>query len=224
METWISKGVMQANKLQDQILECIYSPVLTEIGADMTEIVFDSLLDDGVLKDLPIVGTIVKVFKGVMDIRDRLFVAKVAGFLFHLSKVPLEQRQRFKEKMNADKKYRRKIGLILILLLDRLDDIEKSDFVAWCFSAYLNDAITFDTFRRLASAIDIAFLDDLKAICRQDNDLKAEGRIYLSNLSKTALVEFRASGVQGTWGDLGTVIYSLSPLGNLFVEIVSSRV
>ena len=64
---------MQSDALQDQIVESIYSPKLNEIGQDITEVVLDSLLEDGVLKDLPVVGTIVKVFKGAMDIRDRLY-------------------------------------------------------------------------------------------------------------------------------------------------------
>lgn len=213
---------MQSDALQDQIVESIYSPALNEIGQDITEVVLDSLLEDGVLKDLPVVGTIVKVFKGAMDIRDRLFVAKVARFLFQLSKVPLEIRQRFKERMNADNKFRRKLGFTLTLLLDRLDDVGKPDFVAWCFSAYIRDTITFDTFRRIASAIDIAFIEDLKAICREDIDLTTEGKIYLSNLSKTALIEFKTSGIHGTWNEMGVIIYSLSPLGQTFIEIVKA--
>jgi hypothetical protein len=174
-------------------------------------------LDDGVLKNLPVVGAIVKIFKGVMNIRDRIFIAKVARFLFELSKISTEKRSVFKERMNADKKLQRRLGLTLTLLLDRLDDIEKADFLAWCFSAYLNDAITFDIFRRIASAIDIAFVEDLKAICREDIDLQAEETISLFNLSRTALIEFRA---HSTYNDLGAIEYSLSPLGRTFVEIV----
>lgn len=211
---------MQPDTLQNQLVESICSPELADISEDITEVILDSLLDEGVLKDLPVVGTIVKVFKGAMNIRDRVFVAKVDRFLFQVSKIPLEKRLLFKEKLNADEKLRRKLGLTLTLLLDRLDDIEKPDFVAWCFSAYLNDNITYETFRRIASAIDIAFLDDLKAICRDDIDLDTDGTIYLSNLSKTPLVDFKGGGVHGTWNNLGAIFYSLSPLGQSFVEIV----
>lgn len=213
---------MQPDTLQNQLVESIYSPKLADISEDIAEVVLDSLLDEGVLKDLPVVGTIVKVFKGAMDIRDRVFVAKVARFLFQLSKIPLEKRLLFKEKLNADLKLRRKLGLTLTLLLDRLDDIEKPDFVAWCFNAYLNDNITIDAFRRISSAIDIAFIDDLKAICREDIDLNTDGTIYLSNLSKTPLVDFKGGGVHSTWKNLGAIFYSLSPLGQSFVEIVKA--
>jgi hypothetical protein len=211
---------MESNTLHYQIVESICSPELVGIGEDFSEVVLDSMLDDGVLQDIPVVGTIVKVFKGAMDIRDRIFIAKVARFLFGLSRVPLKRRQLFKEKMNANNKFRRKLGSTLILLLDRLDDIEKPDFVAFCFIAYLNDAITFETFRRVTSAIDIAFLEDLKGICRQDIDLTTEGSIHLANLSRTPLVEFKASGIHGTWNDMGSIMYSLSPIGQTFVEIV----
>ena len=114
------------------------------------------------------------------------------------------------------------IGFTLTLLLDRLDDFEQPDFVAWCFSAYIRNQITFDTFRRIALAIDIAFIEDLKAICREDIDLTTEGKMYLSNLSKTALIEFKTSGIHGTWNEMEVIIYSLSPLGQTFIEIVKA--
>ncbi len=212
---------MRSDKLPDQIVDSIYSPELNEIGYDIAEIAFDSLLDDGILKDLPIIGTIVKVFKGAMDIRDRIFIVKVARFLFHLTGTPFEHRQSFKQKINEEPKLKRRLGESLVLLLDRLDDLEKTDFMAKCFAAYLAGNISFDQFRRLAVALDMAFVDDLKTICR-DNVEEEEG-IYLANLSRTGLVEFRASGVEGTWNEMGTIRYSLSPLGRLFVDIMVSR-
>ena len=211
---------MKSDKLHDQIVESIYSPKLNEIGYDIAEVAFDAMLEDGILKDLPIIGTIVKVFKGVMDIRDRIFVAKVAKFLFRLSNIPLKHRQSFEEKMRGDSRLKRKVGVTLLLLIDRLDDIDKPDFVAKCFGAYLSDSISFELFRRLSAAIDIAFVDDLKAICREGIDIEGEGNIYLSNLSRTGLVNFRSSGVEGTWEAMGSIRYSLSPLGRRFVEII----
>lgn len=212
---------MKSNSLQDRIVESIYSPKLIEVGKDIAEVALDSLLDDGILKDLPIIGTIVSVYNGAMDIRDRIFIAKIARFLFRLSDVPIEQRRLFEERVSADQKLKRKVGVTLALLLDRLDDIEKPDFVAWCFGAYLNATITFDVFRRMSSAIDVAFVEDLKAICNEDIRQTIEEKDdSLSNMSRTGFVEFRAVGIEGAWKDMGSIKYSLSPLGLLFVRIV----
>jgi hypothetical protein len=214
------RELVKSDRLQDQIVESIYSPNLTDVSKDIAEIALDSLLDDGILKDLPVVGAIVSVFKGAMDIRDRLFVAKIARFLFRLSEVPIKQRRLFEEKINANQKLKRRVGVTLALLLDRLDDMEKPDFLAWCFGDYLNETITFDVFRRMASAIDIAFVEDLKAICAEGSNETAGEADRLSHMSRTGFVEFRASGTEGRWGEMGSIKYSLSPLGLQFVRIV----
>jgi len=211
---------MKSDALQDRIVESVYSPKLIDVGKDVAEVALDSLLKDGILKDLPVIGTIVAVFKAGMDIRDRIFVAKVARFLFRLSDMPIEQRQLFEEKIEANQKLKRKVGVTLTLLLDRLDDMEKCDFVAWCFRAYLNDMITFDIFRRMASAIDGGFVEDLKAICAEGINQTEGGVDLLVNLSKTGFVELRTGDIKGTWNEIGSVKYSLSPLGLQFVTIV----
>lgn len=212
---------MKSDNLSDKIVESVYSPELNQLGLDLSEVALDALLDDGILKDLPIIGSIVNLFKGAMDIRDRIFVAKIARFLFNLTGTPFEQRESFKREIHENSKIKRKVGESLMLILDRLDDIEKTDFLAKCFRAFLCNNISFDQFRRLSAAIDIAFIADLKTICSKRSNVDEEEHIYLSNLARTGLVKFRASGIQGTWDEMGTIKYSLSPLGEQFVGIIT---
>ena len=214
---------IKSDNLPDKIVESVYSPELNQLGIDVAEVAFDALLKDGILKDLPIIGSIVTLLKGTMDIRDRIFVAKIARFLFNLSSTPFEQRESFKREIHQNAKTKRKVGTSLVLILDRLDDIEKTDFLAECFKAYLCKKISFDQFRRLSAAIDIAFMDDLKTICGERSNAEEAEQIYLSNLARTGLVKFIASGIQGTWNEMGNIKYSLSPLGRQFVSIVTSN-
>ncbi|MDB9822851.1 hypothetical protein OAC89_04045 [Deltaproteobacteria bacterium] len=209
------------NNLPNKIVESVYSPELDQLGIDVAEVAFDALLDDGILKDLPIIGSIVTLFKGVMDIRDRIFLAKIARFLFNLSSTPFEERESFKREIHQNAKVKQKVGASLVLILERLDDIEKTDFLAKCFRAYLCNNISFDQFRRLSAAIDTAFIDDLKTICSERTNVEEEENICLSNLTKTGFVEFRASNMQDTWNEMGTIKYSLSPLGKQFVDIIN---
>ena len=214
---------MKSANLSDKIVESVYSPELNQLCVDVAEVDFDALLRDGILKDLPIIGSIVTLFKGTMDIRDRIFVAKIARFLFNLTSTPFEQRESFKREINQNARIKRKVGTSLVLILDRLDDIEKTDFLSKCFKAYLCKNISFDQFRRLSAAIDIAFVGDLKTICHDRSNIEEEEQICLSNLARTGLVEFRASGIQGTWKEMGSISYSLSPLGRQFVSIITSN-
>jgi hypothetical protein len=209
---------MNIKNLPDRIVDSICSPEILDIGLDLVEIRLDQILDDDLLKDLPIVGSIVKIFKGTLDVRERIFIAKIAKFLFRLNDVPLKNRDRFRSKVSSDPKLKRRVGDALILILERLDDLDKPDIVAKCFSAYLSNRITFSEFRRLAVAIDMAFIDDLKNLLRR-GDKNPED---LSFLSRTGLVDFKAAGIEGTWNNLGTIKYSLSSLGQLFTDIIQN--
>jgi hypothetical protein len=211
--------IMNSDNLPDQIVDSVYSPELNEVGIEITEIGFDCLLDDGVLKDLPVIGTIIKSIKGFVDIRDHIFIAKVAKFLFALKDTPLHHRESFKQRIHDDPKLKKKIGGTLVLLLDRLDDLEKPDILAKCFRSYLGEKTSFDDFRRLGAAIDIAFIGDLRKLYLDSN----ENQQVLANLVRTGLVDFMASGIKATWNDMGKIIYELSSIGRLFTKIMKEH-
>ncbi len=210
--------VMEPSKLSDQIVDSVYSPELADVSFEIAELGLDELLDEGVLKDLPVIGIIVKCFKGAMDIRDRLFIIKVAKFLFKIRNAKEKDREKFRKKISIDAKLKRKVGDTLVLLLDRLDDLEKPDLIAKCFVCYLSDKITFGEFKRLSSAIDLAFLDDLKILSGSNIETDSFSPDYLSNLAKTGLAKLK---VLNEWTNVGEVEYTISPLGELFVNIMT---
>lgn len=212
---------MHRENLPERIVDSVYSPKLSDLGKEFAEMGLDQLLDEGFLKDLPLIGSIVKVFKGVLDIRDRIFIAKIARFLYRLSKIPQENRDRFKNKISQEPKLKQRVGETLILIFDRLDDLEKPDFIAKCFSSYLGGKISFAQFRRLASAVDMAFVDDLKALVVRKAEKGEYSDDHLANLSRTGLVDFKAGGIEGTWEEIGTIKYTVSSLGQLFINIIS---
>lgn len=211
---------MDLQKLPDQLVESVYSPQLGDIMLELSEVGLDQLLDVGFIRDLPVVGGLAKIFKAGLDVRDRLFLAKVAKFLFGLREVPEKDRISFEKKILNDPKFKQKVGQTLVLLLDRLDDLEKPAIVGKCFSCYLSDKVTFSQFRRLSSAINLAFIDDLKALL----DLKVESSGWVTdvreNLSMTGLIKIQGSGALGG-GD--EIYHFLSPLGRLFLNIMTDK-
>lgn len=52
-----------------------------ELGADMMEVVIDESLEDGLLKDVPLLGSAVKIANLTRSVRDRLFLAKLKRFV-----------------------------------------------------------------------------------------------------------------------------------------------
>ncbi len=211
---------MELRKLPDQLVDSVYSPDLDDIAFELSEIGLDQLLDKGFLKELPVVGVIARIFKGSLDMRNRIFLAKVAKFLFSLRRVTKEQNKVFEEKIRNDQKLKKNVGQTLVLILERLDDLEKPDMVGKCFACYLSNKITFSQFRRLSRAIDLAFIDDLNALIGR----AVESNEFLNNpeenLAKTGFIKFHGGGELGGSDEIS---YLLSPLGQLFVDIMNDK-
>ena len=53
--------------------------------ADIGEVTLDSFMQDGIIKDLPIVGSFFSAIKISGDIRDRIFVEKLKSFIENIN-------------------------------------------------------------------------------------------------------------------------------------------
>lgn len=211
---------MELHKLPDKLVDSVYSPDLGDIAYELSEIGLDQFLDEGFINGLPVVGAIAKIFKVSLDMRNRIFLAKVAKFLFRLRDVTKEQNKVFEEKIRNDPKLKKKVGQTLVLILERLDDLEKSDMIGKCFACYLSNKITFSQFRRLSSAIDLAFIDDLNALIGTAAESNESLMNPKENLARTGFIRFQGSGELGGGDEIS---YFLSPLGQLFIDIMADK-
>jgi len=163
-----------------------------QITPDLIEVAIDNVLDNSIIKDIPIVRTIAGVLKVTASIRDRALVKKLVRFLFSLSSISSDTRQQFKAKMNVDEEFKYKVGEKLLLIIERLDDMSKPKLVAHAFQAYMEEEIDFDMFQRLAGAIDKSFYSDLMALKLNDSpdSLSPQAKLELSN---SGIIEFKFS-------------------------------
>lgn len=159
------------------LIETIGSSDLSDLSQELTEVALDSLLQEGILKDIPIIGTIVGVAKTAIHIRDKLLVRKIIDFLRELKITP-EERARFLSDIEGDKNFQRRIGENLLMLLDRLDDLQKPAMIAKLFKAYLQDVINYQEFVSFASVIDRAFVNDLTGLLNSLTDKRGKGEDY----------------------------------------------
>jgi len=54
---------------------------LQEVAIDLSEVALDSLTDNEIIKDIPVVGTFVRLARATMSIPDRIFAKKVERFI-----------------------------------------------------------------------------------------------------------------------------------------------
>jgi len=118
---------------------------------DFVELGIDSFLDEGVVKDIPIIGSIVGIYKIGKSIRDAFFIKKLINFIYNLKNISTKERQKFIDKcIYEDKNFQEK----LICTLDKIDDIDKCKYLSKIFICYGKGYITYLEFRRYMIAIE----------------------------------------------------------------------
>jgi hypothetical protein len=148
-------------KLDAAIIEGVTSDRLQEIAIDGAEVALDSFLAEGVLREIPIVGTIYKISKAAWGIKDAIFAKAVYKFLFELKDIPLEKRKAFIEKISSNPEYDTKVGEKIIVILDKLDDLDKATIIGRLLKYTIEEKIEYSDFLRMSSIIQRAFLPDL---------------------------------------------------------------
>jgi hypothetical protein len=71
-------------KLGSAVVESMTNESAIEIAKEYAEIGIDAVLSEGVLKDIPVVNTLVAIGKLGVNIHDRILVKKLLAFLCNL--------------------------------------------------------------------------------------------------------------------------------------------
>jgi len=170
-----------------------------ELPAEILEFSIDQVLDEGLLKDIPVVGWIAKGVSIGHSISDRILYHKILRFLIALEKIGEGDRETFRTKVRDDSDFRRKVGEHLIVLLDKIDAFDKASLFALCFDHFLTSDIDHEYFADLSHVIERTPLSDLKALCVSDSQR----------------IQFRSSGVAAACGILEFGIAEPEPGGDL---------
>ena len=154
---------MKDEKLGVAVVEGALNPEVKDLVIDLAEFEVDSFIDEGVLKEIPGIKLAIACKKTWGAINDQLFLRKVAAFLHSSPKFTKEEVDEFVvDHWRGDEAKR--LGETVVLLLDRLDDMDKPKMLAKVFAAFVRKHITYDAFRRLAVGIDQSSIQDLKAL------------------------------------------------------------
>lgn len=175
------------------------------------EAMLDLLTDNEAVKAVPVVGTAIKVLKGVGDARDRALAAKLEKFIQDPSLQSARAREKLRSGIASDPDEAIQVGETLFLVLDKMTDLDKPGLLARVFLAYLDDIISAVELRRLAHAIDGAFTDDLISLQGwQELAHVTYGAEWKQPLVGAGLTRVVAGS---TWDSVGEVHYELTDLG-----------
>jgi len=143
------------------LIRSVWSGGVSDITSEGAEILLDSALDEGLLRDIPVFGWIAKTYGLVNTVRERIFLQKIFRFLQGAQATTAEERRAFAERMETDQEYQRKVGESLFLLLDRHENVDKSELLGRVFAAFVRNEISDEEFQRYSFIIDRLFVWDL---------------------------------------------------------------
>ncbi len=189
---------------------------LANINIELAEVTLDSLMNNGILKDLPIISSLVGITKFGLRTRELLLLRKILKFLTQLDSTTIEERQRFIANVETKETYNKKVGLALILILDKLEDLEKPEIIGKILAANIKGAIDYQTFLRLSYIVQKLFIPDLAYLRKIKNGIE---------VSYEKMDELYLSGLMIT-GDTGGVRfdgrneYRISPYAEILLDII----
>jgi hypothetical protein len=197
--------------LKAEVLTVIRQSDLAAPVIELGEGILDSTLSDDLLRDIPVLSTLAAFNRLRISISDRLLVRKLARLLRQLDGVPVKDREEFARRLADDPSFQDRVLTHLILLLDRLDDMDKADLIGRAFRALVLGKINQEQFSRLAAGIDRSHIADLRELGTIRGEVAIQGP-WTFPLAAVSLLE-------PDWGDEGYLQidhYKLAELGRLF--------
>ena len=143
---------------------------IASVTQDLAEVSLDMILNDGILKDIPVISTIVGVGKTMATVRDQLFLKKIIYFISSINDIPQKERLEAIDRIDSSDEYRVKVGEKLLYILDRCEDHKTAEVIAILFGAFLKKEISYSDFLRSSSIVNNIFLDDLRNYVNKEQD------------------------------------------------------
>ena len=140
-------------------LEKSLSSDLNKINTQISEPVMDSILNDGLLKDIPIIGTAVNLYKAGQTFQALHFVQKIHRVLFYLQELSEKERSGFINSLDSKNKH--KVFERILYIVDKLDETQKADIIGQLLIHLVKGNLTQQLFFRLASIVNNSHISDL---------------------------------------------------------------
>lgn len=193
-----------ARKHARPLMEVIADPDLQKLLADL-----GGLLDS--IGQLPVFSVITAPFA----IEGFFFMKKLRRFLSSCESVSPQERLRFIDSLEKEKKCKR-VGEITFMVLQKLDEEVKATLLGNMFQAYIKELIDFATFRRLSEALVRIMTYNLTSLMDYYND-KGIPTEALQDIAICGLAKLPSGGMWFT--DEKSDGSSKTDLGHQFVKM-----
>ncbi len=165
-----SLAIAFGESLKEDSIACI---------SDLAEVGLDAIMDDGILKDIPILSTAVAVYKIVSSIKERHNMKKLVMFLNQINHEIPDEQQRFEyqQKFQSNKPFRNQELEYLLVLIERYIGYDKPKMLAKLYAAYLDGFIIWEELTMYAEVIDRFLPLDCNTLISESNKITVHRNI-----------------------------------------------
>ena len=144
-----------------------------DLVAQAGDIVFDAVIDGGMLDGVPILGILKGAYKATRNLQLYRLMKKVHRFIFQTRDTSLQERQKFIEEYTQKNKEN---GCeVLLAVIEKLDNTNKVDVLADLMKAKIQGKIDIKDFIRLTTILERIPFSDLPELYKYKNDYFEEG-------------------------------------------------
>ena len=202
----------------------------SDLLSDYMELGIDSILADGVLKEIPLLKTMIVGGKIILNIRERNMMKNLIIFLNELNggSIDKEKLKKHKEELYQNsKKAEKELGRVLIIL-DQTIDNSKASILGKLYKAYINQDIDWNLFVELTEITNRLYVNDLEVLKliynNQLSDTSNRADLYrIERLNSLGLIGFSPNIINIGRDDNRQESYVvLNAIGNKYTKIIFS--
>lgn len=155
---------------KDKLSKSFNDSLLTPIATDFAEIGLDSLMSEGILKDIPFVSTAVSLYNIGKTIHERHHIKKMAIFIQEINRKIIDEKSLddYKAKFAGSEKFRNQELEYLIVIIERYIGYYKPIMLARLYFAYLEGTIDWQKFLVYSEVIDKLLMSDYKSFLSKE--------------------------------------------------------
>lgn len=202
--------------------QSIFNDSIADSVANIAEVGIDSIMSDGLLKDLPIINLFLNASRTFNAIHERNLLKNTALFLDAINSQKINDRkiQAYKKKLLNRKTAERELGRVIVLLNQYVDN-KKAQMLGKLFCQYIDRDYSWDKFCELSDILNRLFLDDIPFLY---SILDSEGRQAIYHIYKIPynIKRLESIGLVELFGDYSSFGDRLLQSENMFAELTDN--
>lgn len=210
------------DELVPALRQSIFNDSLADGVASIAEVGIDSILSEGLLKDLPIFSLILGASRTIKNIQERNLLKNTAIFLNEINSQEIDQLklQKYKEKLNDKKTAERELGRVLILLNQYVDNL-KSRMLGRLFQKYVDQTYSWEKFCELSDILGRLFLADISYLFEIENTEKTQLIYHIYKIPYN-IRRLQSLGLVEVYGEYSRFGDRLLQTENMYAELTAN--